>query len=320
MPLLAIIIAIAIWHFRSARTVTSIQLYEGAKPTFFQRGQLPFLLLTLAACLAWGAIHYPTVTCSITAREHVAPTIAVVLDMSGSMEAADWPTNLPLPQNPTPESIPPTRIETAKQHIEKLLENSPNAYAVLVAFAENTVLVSPISQNKTFLLKRLDQLETSQFQDGTSIGIALSSAAKSLKHAPPGPKSIVLLSDGVDHATNTISPEDAAAEAQQAGITVHTVAIGGKQALHPVTTDSGIRWEPVGEPLDLEQLKRIANITGGQTFTAQDADQLATAVNTIAEDIQRQSTEYKTQQDIPLSPTFLALALCLAAIARKLQP
>ena len=131
------------------------------------------------------------------------------------MNAVDWPQDTTPPDAPTESQLPPPRLDNAKQHIRDLLGNLPQARTALIAFANNTVLAYPLSSQHPLLLERLQQLKPELFDDGTAIGNALRAAVRALDHAPPGPKTIILLSDGVDHTelspqTQNITPAQAA--------------------------------------------------------------------------------------------------------------
>jgi len=103
---------------------------------------------------------------------------------------------------------------------------------------------------------------------GTATGDALAAALAMLEaqrgagaKRPPG--AIVLLSDG--ESTSGRDPVAAAEEARRAGVPVYTVALGTPQGTLP----DGQRVPP-----DTASLRAIAERSGGEAFTAQDADGL----------------------------------------------
>ena len=305
MFLLPFILAFVLWLWRPVPKVSTTHFLKGKRPSPFSRHELPRWLLATAASLAILAVENHTVTYTSQMPRPTVTSIAILLDMSGSMEASDWIAGSAPPETLSPDIIPPSRIHVAKEQIRRLLADCPNCRTALLAFAQNTVLIAPLSNSTHFLLERLELIQTEHFTDGTSIGQALLTAINSLKHAPEdGPHAIVLLSDGVDHShSEQSSPENAA----------NAAGIGGEHALHPVTTDNGIRWKEVGEPRDIKQLTDIAEKSGGKLFKAQDGTALAAAINAITSQIKQRNNEFTVHRALNLSPWFM-LAAILAII------
>jgi Ca-activated chloride channel family protein len=132
---------------------------------------------------------------------------------------------------------------------------------------------------------------------GTATGEALITATTSLRSTPadaaaraqsPAPAAIVLLSDGA-----STSGRDAIAAARAAGeqgIRVYTVALGTNEGTITVTRKDGSTvTKPV--PPDPDALARIAEASGGRSFTA------ATAVG-LSEVYQRLGSQlgHKTEK------------------------
>ena len=183
---------------------------------------------------------------------------------------------------------------------------------LLVAFARRPYLICPLMNGTAILEERMEQITTDDFEDGTAIGDAINLAVRSLKTAD-GPKAIVLLSDGVDHSQDDKAPLLAAEAAAKAAIVIHTVGIGGKHAYHPVNTDGGTEWRPVGEELNEPQLTEIARLTNGQYVKAGDADALSKAIETLAEQVIAQPRTTARRVSVPLTPLLLVAALLAVA-------
>jgi Ca-activated chloride channel family protein len=117
----------------------------------------------------------------------------------------------------------------------------------------------------------LRAIDTIRAEGGTAIGEGLRLAlAQVLAEQPDAteedaPSLIVLLSDG--QSTSGIAPAEAAAQAQAAGVRVHTVGIG-QRGEAPVL---GAGQQAV---LDEATLQLIANETGGQYFYAAETSEL----------------------------------------------
>lgn len=315
LPTLILLLALLLWRLRPVAEMSSLDLLPQRRPSPLHRSQLPFWLTTVAAMLAGHAATAPTATLTLPQREHEAINVAFALDLSGSMDASDWPHPTPPPPDLSPADLPPSRLQTAQRHLTRLLDDCPGLRTALIAFADNAILVAPLADQPDTLRQRLQQLRTDQLQDGTRIGVALLAADRALRHAPNGPRVIVLLSDGVDHTdASATAPLDAARTAADHGVTIHAVAIGGPLALHPVTAPDGtIRHEARGEPLDADQLAAIASAAGGRLHLAQDTDALAHALSAIADDLRDRSALRPVRRTVSLTGPLLLLAALSAA-------
>lgn len=244
------------------------------------------------------------------------PNLMLVLDVSGSMEALDWPEHLPMPE-PFPEKgLPPNRLLTAQQTIHWLLEQNSAFRTGLVAFAQQPCLVCPLMRKTKLLQNRLDSLQTTNFADGTALGEAILCAVQALQaEAADRQKILVLLSDGADHSSDQTRPEEAAALAAEHGIIIYTIGIGGKRGYHPVNTDSGQRWEAVAEQLDEGILRSISKLAGGAYFAAADKEELLLAIHRLVEMMADKTIERKQTERKALQKELLLVTMCCLILA-----
>ncbi len=212
-------------------------------------------LPAIVVLVALGAL---VVSLARPAREEKVPreraTIILAIDTSLSMEATD---------------VPPNRLVVAQNAARTLLDILPEKINVgLVSFnGEGTILVPPTT-DRAQVRQAIDTLE---LDERTAIGEAIITSLDAIKLAPRAegdldneevPARIVLLSDG----KTTVGRPDSvgSAAAKEAGVPVHTIALG---------TDHGVIYlpdEPVPVPVDVdrEALRRIAEETGGKSYTA----------------------------------------------------
>lgn len=185
------------------------------------------------------------------------------MDISGSMNADD---------------VAPTRLGAAKAAANTFLDQVPEQFRVgLVSFDDTARIVLPPTRDQPVVCTALDQLHAF---GGTAIGDAIMQALASTDISPTGseasvplpasgeggdatngeepPVVILLLSDGKSTAGST-NPESAAAAAARQHVPVYTIALGTAEG-----TIGG--RQPV--PPDPETLKRIAETTGAQSFSA----------------------------------------------------
>ena len=276
------------------------------------------LFLSLAILLA--AMGLAEFRLAWTAEQQVGtrPDLACVLDVSGSMEARDWPDALPPPGDLTLADAPPSRLELAKDAVSRLCQQDVAEHYALVAFANSPVLVSPLVNQGRWLSSRLPQLQVQQFEDGTAIGEAIACALEALASAPPGrPACMILFTDGVDHtADGGLLPEEAALQASQRGVSLHAVGIGGRHGYHPVETEGGgLVWKARGEPPDFQRLKSLAQTTGGHFFQLEEAENLPDFLLDLQNNWPQTSVISPVRQDYDLSKIFILAALLCVVLA-----
>ena len=289
-------------------TLPSLKNVNGDKPSWFHRARIPaWLLVAAAICVLLSPLKVPM---TVHTEEFGKLNLMFVMDFSGSMEASDWPEDKPLPAVVTADILPPSRTAVAKANIKSFLANYHGDSQIgLVAFARRPYLVCPLMKGTAILEERMEQITTDDLEDGTAIGDAVQLAIRSLKAVDFGPKAVILLSDGVDHSQNDKAPSIAAEAAAKADIVIHTVGIGGRHAYHPVNTDGGTEWRPVGEELNEPQLTEIARLTGGRYFKADDADALAKAIESLATQVISHPHKTSRRVTMPLTPLLYAAAL-----------
>ena len=190
--------------------------------------------------------------------------IMLVVDVSPSMGATD---------------VPPTRLAAAQKAAEQFAKGvTPGVNLGLIAFAGTAnVLVAP-SPDHARTVDALGKLKT---DDSTATGQAIFAALQSIQTVnavlqgpadKPPPARIVLLSDGKE--TKPADPNNpqgaytAARAAKEKGVPISTIAFGTQVG------DVEMKNETVPVPVDGEMMRAIANLSGGQTATAQNIDEL----------------------------------------------
>jgi Ca-activated chloride channel family protein len=187
-----------------------------------------------------------------------SPTILLVMDVSNSMDATD---------------VVPNRLAAAESAAIAFLDELPPDFRVgLATFAGEVQLAVAPTQQRDEIVAALGRLSTSR---GTLIGDGLSVALEAIEEirrdAEDTPAAALLLSDGRDTGSQ-VSPEVAAERARSLDVAVFTVVVG--QVVEG--DDSGA---------DRAALEAIAQISGGETFTAEDADQLTARFENIGSEL-----------------------------------
>lgn len=223
--------------------------------------------LNIAFAQPSGAVDVP--------RERA--TICVAIDTSLSMEAAD---------------IEPTRLDAEKVAAAQFVDLLPVGFnTALVSFAGYPTMLVPPTTDRGLVKRAIDNLELAP---ATAIAEGIYSCLDAIKLAPvdpanpdkPAPSAIVLLSDGYSTVPGRTSSQ-AAIDAKKLGIPIYTIAYGTAGGF----VVRGGRQEPV--PVDKVELRNIADLSGGEAFTADSASQLQSVYSSIARQVgyEKQLTE-----------------------------
>ncbi|HEX2302074.1 MAG TPA: VWA domain-containing protein [Gaiella sp.] len=215
-----------------------------------------FALVALAALLV--ALARPQTSVAVPRDE---ASVVMALDVSGSMLATD---------------VPPTRLDAAKKAASKFVEELPERFRVgLVSFSTGATALAEPTDDRDEILELVDGLEA---HTGTAIGDAIAAALELApeqdadEDAEPATDedakplfSILLLSDGA--STMGISVDDAVGLAEDAGVAIHTIALGTDAGTVTVPNELG-ELQTVQVAPDRETLQEIAEATGGEYFDA----------------------------------------------------
>lgn len=145
----------------------------------------------------------------------------------------------------------------------------------------------------------------------TAIGDAIGLAVKKLKKFPGDSKALILLTDG-ENNSGTLQPLQAAEIAKQYHIKIYTIGLGGGQMI--VETTFGQRLVNTSEDLDTTVLEKIATMTGGKYFRAQNSSDLKKVYESIDKLEPIESDKTVVRPVIYLYPWSLGLALILSFI------
>ncbi|MDX6719182.1 MAG: Ca-activated chloride channel, partial [Solirubrobacteraceae bacterium] len=191
-------------------------------------------------------------------------SVVLVTDVSRSMSATD---------------VSPTRLEAARRAAQSFLKKVPGELRVgLVSFSDAAQTLQAPTTDRALVSRAL---QTLQPISGTATGAGLRTALDDLKIGDAStrrpPAAIVLLSDG--SATDGTAAYEVAAEARRLRVPIYTVALGTPQG----TITLGGRMLQV--PPDTAALQRIASLSGGDAFRAEDSDQLGAVYDRLGSQI-----------------------------------
>lgn len=129
------------------------------------------------------------------------------------------------------EDVKPSRLEFAKNEVERFLQRSSGNKVGLVAFAGSAALVSPMTSDLSGLLMFIESLSPeSVSSQGTNFKKALEQAAEAFKRGgtvedetTKATQVILIASDGEDHEPGAI---EVAQQLASEGYRIFTVAVG----------------------------------------------------------------------------------------------
>jgi Ca-activated chloride channel family protein len=229
--------------------------------------------------------------------------IMLTLDISSSMSSLDFE--------------PKNRLEIAKQVVGRFISERENDRLGLVIFSSGAFTQCPLTLDHDLLLDLLKKVKIGLIEDGTAIGNALAVSVGRLKDSAARSKVIVLLTDGMNNR-GEVQPLDAAKLAADNKIKVYTIGAGKMgTAMMPVEDPVyGKRLVEVEVKIDEDTLKKIASITGGEYFRAENTKSLEniyTRINKMEKTIMkpRYYVDYEPEYRLPM---ILGLILLVAAV------
>jgi len=226
----------------------------------------------------------------------------LALDLSGSMLAYD---------NPKDGEPLVNRLAVAKDAITRFVKRRPNDRIGLVAFGSLPFVASPPTLDHGWMLTTLDGLKVNSVGGNTGIAGPIVSSVQRLKNAASKRRILVLFTDGANNVDVRLTPRRAAELAQEFGVTIYTVGIGGENSYVMRPKLGSKQLEKVDIPVDRQLLKEIAEAASGIYFDAGDAAALDTVMSEIdsLERTVRDQPKYVEYKEF--GPLFAALALLL---------
>ena len=250
--------------------ISSVKGFKTSKSLLATLKPYLFVLRLIALSSIIIALARPrTVDISSQTKTTKGVDIVMAIDLSSSMLAKD---------------LKPNRMEALKDVASKFVENRPNDRIGIVAYAGEAYTKTPVTSDKAIVQEAIKDIKFDNvLQDGTAIGMGLSTAVNRLKDSKAKSKVIILLTDGVNNS-GFIEPEMASQIAKEFGIKVYTVGIGSNgMALFPyaLAPNGDFLYKNMKVEIDEQLMKNIATNTGGKYFRASSNSKLESIYNEI---------------------------------------
>lgn len=295
---------------REAVRISSVTLIRAALPgRSLWRRRIPLALFAAGLIVLAAGAARPQASVPVPSN---AATILLAIDVSGSMCATD---------------VPPNRLTAAQKAAREFIEAQDDGARIgLVTFSGIAGLLVEPTTDKDAVLAAIDTLRTSR---GTAIGLAILASVDAIAEINPDvpptgvdvpgggastgdyqPDTIVVLTDGRN--TQGVDPVTAASEAAARHLRVYTIGFGTTEPSPSVCTpdqisgDAAFRGDGQGPPggfgryrqIDEETLTEVADMTGGEYFQAENADELSDVLLDLPDSIVLQ------EQDVEITVWF----------------
>jgi Ca-activated chloride channel family protein len=264
----------------------------------------------VAASLVLVALCGPTAPGEPDPRGAEGIDIVVVLDVSGSMRAADFK--------------PRDRLTVAKRVIGQHVLTREGDRIGLVVFAGEAFTQAPLTHDRELLAEILEGVRTGVITDGTAIGDAVATGVNRLRDSEAKGKALILLTDGDNNAGN-LAPEKAAELAKEFGIRIFPVLIGkGGRVPYPSGGRDVLGMPSYGYavfPVNPDLLKSLADGTDGRFFAATSPRELETSLQRILGEMDktRLQSGAPVRRPVDLYPLAVLPALLLLGLALVLS-
>lgn len=268
--------AAVVWHIWKRKQqsatlkISSVKGFKAQKSLLAKLKPFLFVLRLLALSSLIIAMARPRkVDISSQTKSTKGIDIVMAIDVSGSMLAKD---------------LKPNRMEALKKVAENFVQGRPNDRIGIVVYAAEAYTKTPVTSDKAVVQQAINSIEYNNvLQDGTGIGMGLTTAVNRLKDSKAKSKVIILLTDGVNNA-GFIEPETASQIAKEYGIKVYTIGIGTNgNAMFPYAyaPNGGFLFRMMPVEIDVKLLQTIAKNTGGKYFRASSNSKLEAIYNEI---------------------------------------
>jgi len=261
--LLAAIPLLALWYYYTDKYKSNTLNFSNSEAFSDSKSFVVFLepilriFRMIALALLIIALARPQVTdMSTRVKNNQGIDIVMAIDVSASMLAKD---------------LKPNRLEALKDVAANFIRSRTTDRIGLVEYAGESYTKTPITSDKSIILKSLSEIEYNTIiEGGTAIGMGLATSVNRIKDSKAISKVVILLTDGVNNS-GFIDPLTAAELANEFGIKIYTIGLGTNgMALSPIGIDSRGKFNYVNTKVEIDEklLNEIADMTGGKYFRA----------------------------------------------------
>ena len=178
----------------------------------------------------------------------------------------------------------------------------------LVVFGSQAFLQSPLTYDLLTVKTLLNEAEIGMAGNNTAIGDAIGLTLKHRQKNLQSESVLILLTDG-SNTDGEVDPIEAAQMAQKMGLKIYTIGVGRVQ--HRTGLDAF--FNGAKNDMDTASLQKIAELTNGKFFLANDTQQLKQiyqAINAL-ESVEHEVNSYRLRTELYAWPLGAAFVLSL---------
>jgi len=251
VPLLPVLYALML-HLRRRRIMRfgDEALVKQLMPSWSRaKGWVRLVLFDIAFAFFVIGLARPQIGAKLQEHETRGAEIMICLDVSNSMLAKDYS---------------PNRLERAKLAISRITDKLQDDRIGLIIFAGSSFVQLPITSDYVSAKMFLSSISTESVPvQGTAIGDAILTAARSFSAQSEKSRAIIVITDGENHEDD---PVDAARQAAEMGIRIYTIGVGSLRG-EPIPIDGDLMKDKDGNivvtRLDEGTLQKVAEAGGG---------------------------------------------------------
>lgn len=252
------------WKKKAIREFGDPELVRRLNPNVsVSRPGIKFFLIMTGFLFLIIGICGPLIGSRLEEVKRKGADIIIALDVSNSMLAED---------------IKPSRLERAKQALNRLIDRLEGDRIGIVVFAGEAYVQLPITTDYNAAKMFISSINTDMVPtQGTAIGAAIDLSRESFTDTTIKHSAIVVITDGENHEDDAV---EAAKQAADAGVKVFTIGMGSVEGAPIPVHDNGAvvgfkqdnNGTTVVTKLDQTMLSEIADAGHGRFVRATNAD------------------------------------------------
>ena len=251
VPLMPLLYALVRWlRKRRLSRIGDPALVKQLIPSWSgAKGWVRLVFFDLAFAFFVVGLARPQIGAKLQERETRGAEIMICLDVSNSMLARDYS---------------PNRLERAKLAISRITDKLQEDRIGLIIFAGSSFVQLPITNDYVSAKMFLSSINPESVPvQGTAIGDAILTAARSFSAQSEKSRAIIVITDGENHEDD---PVEAAKQAAEMGIKVYTIGVGSLRG-EPIPMDGDLLKDKDGNivvtRLDESTLQKVAEVGNG---------------------------------------------------------
>ena len=164
------------------------------------------------------------------------------------------------------------RMTVLKETLSKFIQGRTGDRFGVIVFGSEVATLTPPTFDRAHAIAQIQRLQVGMAGPDTALGDALGMALKQVQTRRLRP-AILLVSDGADNNSGSLTPAESLAVARQLGVAIHTLQFGSD----PYAAGRETRVDPDPQP-DLTDLSRL---TQGQHFAIASTDDATRVIRAI---------------------------------------